>query len=218
MDSKRSLRIFGVLVILAWLGWFLAGGSEVAALEASVKVSVQHYYPESYFLGISVTGEGITSVNVIGPNITKIEQCPQDPRHTVVSLSRRPNIGDTYTIHIGYSNGRFMEVKYIVDGINDNFAWIISPPDGGTVSTLTPTFTWRKADNISYYHLKVVDDEGNWIWQISLPQSITSVVYNIDGTATAELQSGKRYKIALHTLDEKGHQATTMSSFTVELH
>jgi hypothetical protein len=160
------------------------------------------------------TSDSLTSYNVTGPNIVYTWS---GDTFIGVNLSQWPNIGDTYEIHIDYADGRSSDRTYTVTGMNDNFAWITFPADNETINTTTPTFTWQETTGIAEYGLSVAEVVGNvenWIWWTSLPAGNNSTLYNWDGTGP-DLESGKTYRILLHTWDANGHQATTMSTFSI---
>lgn len=202
-------------ILTYWLkestGWMMYGNQR----KANFKISIQHYYPQNYFIGISLSKKKISSYQINGSNISTIWMHSQDSSHIVVNLSARPTIGAIYNIQVIASDGNHYDSSYSVNGINDNFAWIITPPNGGLVTIPTPTFTWQAASNIESYHLKVTDDQGKWIWQPSFSVGTTTCVYNFDGRATAQLQSGRIYELTIHTFDSKGNQASTQSTFSV---
>ena len=180
-----------------------------------INVTVE-LYPGFSNLLISTT-DSFTSFNVTGPNITSTWN---SDTFIGVSLSQWPNIGDTYEIHLDYSGGTSGDKTYTVTDMNDNFAWITFPADTQTINTTTPTFTWQETTGIATYGLSVAEVVGNvdnWIWWTSLPAGNNSTLYNWDGTATADLQSGKTYRILLHTWDANGHQATTTSTFSIQV-
>jgi hypothetical protein len=181
-----------------------------------VEVSVQHFHPDDYNLGISVAGSDIDSIGVTGPNITQVWHHSQYTDHWVVNLSVRPSIGDSYTIRVHFSDDTHEDRAYTVNGINDHFGWITSPADGDTVTTTTPTFAWGEVDSITSYVLVVEDEPGSSIWHKTFPADTHSCVYNFDGRATEPLQSGETYGIILHTFDSNGNQASTESSFYVQ--
>ena len=129
-------------------------------------------------------------------------------------------IGDTYEIHLDFSDGTSGDKTYTVTGMNDNFAWITFPADTQTINTTTPTFTWQEATGISSYGLNVAEVVGNvnnWIWWTNLSEGNNSVLYNYDGRATEGLQSQKTQISVLHTWDDNGHQATTTSTFSIQV-
>ena len=174
----------------------------------AVRVSVQRYYSDTYYLGINGYG-GITSLHISGPYITSQWQHPQAIGHVVVNLSQRPSVGDRYTL-TNYSNGTSAVTTYCVCGVNDNFAWITFPPNGSTITTTRPTFTWQPASNVESYCLLLSDSAGRWIWSYWPPVGATSAVCGVT------LQHNQTYTLHLHTFDANYNQATTSSTFKVE--
>ena len=176
------------------------------------KVMTQRYYPDDYYLAVvSVQGKW-TSADVIGgPNIANTWE-----NHAY--LSERPEAGYVYTIRLCYDDFciDYEDVQYTVNGVNDNFAWIITPAVGGVVASDSFTISWQAASGtVSHYFVIVSDDANNMIWTTRVGANSTSTTYNYDNTATSELQSGKTYTICLHSYDENGNQATTVSNFEV---
>ena len=72
------------------------------------------------------------------------------------------------------------------------------------ISTTTPTFTWNAYSSTSDYIVEVTDANGQLIWggfssnwtvrNLIIPSSSTSVVFNFDNNATANLVAGKIYR------------------------
>ncbi len=182
-----------------------------------LRVATQYFYPNSYYFGITlenIVTSTVFSVEVTGSNIISVWQYSSD--HYVASLSSQPTIGDTYNIRITYTDLSYEDKQYIVNGINDNFAWITSPADGSTIATTTPTFIWQEANNITSYRLSIHIEGGDSVWSKHFDVGTNSTVYNFNGTASELLQSGETYRIYLHTFDSIGNQATTQSTFTVQ--
>lgn len=184
----------------------------------SLRYTIQNYYPENY--SIAIKGyEPYTVESVSGPNIVNVWQA--NDTDYLVNLSVRPSVGDTYNFHYSYPDETVKDDTYTVSTINDNFSFITSPVDGSTIDTTTPTISWSAASDIERYYFsiekQVLESESIFIWFGDAPSGTTNVVYNFDATAIEPLYSGNNYKIYIHTIDSEGHQATTVSYFSVEL-
>jgi hypothetical protein len=189
----------------------------VILIHSELRFEIQNEYPDIYNLGI-YTVDSFSSIEVTGPNIVNFWQ--DYTHHARAVIDPRPNIGDIYFIQVNYSDGSCEKEMYVIDQINDNFAWLTYPENGQTIESTVPTFTWTMAENIDKYSLRIHaldgDNEYN-IWWIDLPQGTTSCIFNQDGTALENLQSGRSYKAYIVTYDSNGHHASTDSSFTVEV-
>jgi hypothetical protein len=176
-----------------------------------VSVSVEHYYPESYFLGVGVYGPGVVPITVAGPSVVTQWQNPEvSEQHIVVVLGGRPIPDDIYEIQAQLTAGT-ASLKYTVRGVSDRFAWLSYPANGSTISTTAPRFTWSAVAGIQVYGLVVQDSSGHWVWSThGLSAATTSV------QCGASLQRGATYTANLHTFDANGDQATTLSQFQVQ--
>jgi hypothetical protein len=174
----------------------------------------QNYNDESYFIAFAITGDSISSIDVLdGPNILSTWD-----NHA--SLSERPETGDTYTIRINYTDGTSEETSYIVEGVNDHPALIVWPENFEIIDTTEPTFEWQQLTGISSgYSIvihKIEGDEETPIWGISNIAPVdTSCVFNFDNSASESLQPGGTYHLYLHSYDENGNQATSTAVFTL---
>jgi hypothetical protein len=181
-----------------------------------IRLSIQHGYPENYALAIS-TFYSFSSVEVTGPDVANVWQASDT--HALANLSERPTGGDTYSIGIHYADGAYDHKSYVVDTINDSFAWISYPSDGETINTTTPTFSWSEASNIETYTIiiqEITGDGQDYLWMATFPAGTTSALYNSDGEAEGPLEAGQSYRIYLHTYDGEGNQATTTSTFSIQ--
>jgi len=83
------------------------------------------------------------------------------------------------------------------------------------VNTATPTFTWLKYPSAKEYIVEVFDSNGATIWggfnelgevlHTQIGPDETSVVFNFDGSAVADLQEGKVYRWKIYA-DSDGLQ------------
>jgi hypothetical protein len=187
----------------------------VFPVKGYIGVTIQHGYPDSYALAISTTIP-FSSSQAMGPNINNVWQAHET--HSLVDLSTRPSVGDTYMITVFYEDVSSQEKEFVVENINDSFSFIEYPANNEILTTTTPEFTWSETTGIVSSLIMVADisdQEENWIWSIHLQPGTHSVVYNFDDLALASLEPGKTYLIIIHTYDNDDHQATTSSSFSI---
>ena len=183
--------------------------------KARVEVRTQNHNG-TYFLDFRAAGKTITGGTVSGANISTTaltSDSGNEKWKALNGISSRPSIGDAYTFNLSYSDGTIGSLNTSVTGIVDSFSYIISPSNGSTVTTTTPTFSWTAATNIAYYSIYLADSQGNLIWYgHGIPSNTTSVVYNFDGDATQSLQSGQSYTWYIHTFDSNHNQGTASSA------
>jgi hypothetical protein len=156
----------------------------------------------SQFFGMNVQVKGLAKQPVAvelvsGPNVinpidmalcgTVGTSCGQGYQFTFYLGSTSPNVGDTYTFNVTYSDGTTGTVTAVVTGVLTNFATNLMPTTG-TSSSTTPTFSWIDPANASsyIYEFQLNDSSGNTIWQIpgnnanasGFSSSITSVPWS----------------------------------------
>ena len=200
---------------------FISTSIQILIFLISIKVSfafhgltIEHFYPDDYRFALW-EWKPIEHVTVTGPGGLYLES-----QIALISLLSEPIIGETYTFDIKYKDGSREIWNYTVNSVNNNFAHILSPVNvEEEIITTTPTFLWSEASGITGYVLSINGErtDGSYgnLWIISLPIGTTSCVYNYDGTATENLQIGKRYGIVLSTTDSNGHPAVTMTEFFI---
>jgi hypothetical protein len=202
---------------LWWVHWAKIGNDWLICsnqARISFRGQVQHYHPDTYYLGLSFQGDAVASVQVAGPGTTSVWQHSEG--HWVVNLSGRPAIGDHFIVEVEFADATTETCEYSVVGVNDDFAWFTSPTDGAIVDTTTPTFTWNAVVGIVEYGLYFSDDGSNLIWYRSAVSTETSCTYNDDGGALVPLQSGHSYTVYLHSFDANANQASTEITFIVQ--
>ncbi|MCP3873460.1 MAG: hypothetical protein GY699_09950, partial [Desulfobacteraceae bacterium] len=180
-------------------------------------VATQNYNNENYFIGVTLRNvdlSTVSTVNITGPNIDFVWG---SDNHYVALISSAPVIGDSYMVHITYTDLSVEQIEYIVDGINTNFSYIMFPADGGVINTSNPLFSWDTVTDIESYGilLKNMDSNTN-IWYVDFPSGVNSTNYDSDGKASEPLQYGVMYMLFIHTYDANGNEATTQSTFTIE--
>ena len=174
--------------------------------------------------------EGITfvSAEVSGPHIGTVSMHSTGPTEYFPwaysqSLGEtKPTTGDVYTFTVTYSDGSSDTVSASVRETFVDFPTLITPSDGETVNTLSPTFSWLPptCGCQGYYRIWVVDDTGNDMWSQYLSKDTTSAVYNFDGSG-APLIPGETYECRLVAFDQPilggpDNNVWVIASFTVQ--
>ncbi len=173
----------------------------------------QNFNNTNYGIAFGISGANVSSIDVLnGPNILSTFQ-----NHA--NLSRKPVVGDTYTIRINYKDGTSQESTYTVEGVNDNVAAIISPQDNSIIESTQPTIRWQQAaGTVSRYMIIIQKIEGTterFIWSSYLGETTTSCVFNFDNTASEALQPGGKYRLYLHSYDENWNSASSIRTFSI---
>jgi len=60
----------------------------------------------------------------------------------VLNIPATPNTSDTITFHVTYSDDSTETKQKTIDGVFTETPTLVSPSDGSTINTLTPTFEW----------------------------------------------------------------------------
>ncbi len=127
----------------------------------------------------------------------------------------RPNVGDPYTLHLGYSDGTSEDVTVTVSAVLDAFPLNLAPVTGAAAGT-TPTFSWSAptpAPSFPYtYSLWMQQANGGQIWQYpsngDMPSTQLSVTYDVDGSASQPtLTPGVTYAWTISLMDVQGNSA-----------
>jgi hypothetical protein len=215
----------------------LPGTNAVAA------VQTQHYFNGSgatnyYYLQFSVqTGLKLpVAVTLVsGPNITGPidialcgqtgSSCSEGFQILTNSGLNTPNVGDTYTYNVTYSDGTSGTVTAAVTAVLNGFASNLAPT--GTGGSKSPTFTWTDPANASNYTygFEIGVTNGSLLWQIpsgngNLYSSTTSVVWGTDPLASGNtpsvstLTDNTNYSWSIFVYDIYGNQAVTQVNYT----
>ncbi len=140
--------------------------------------------------------------------------------HLFYRVKAKPNMGDSYSFSISYSDGTSERVRVSVTGVLDSFAQNLATT--GTDRS-KPTFSWSAPASPppEYSYLIQVGQASigrEWSYPQDargMPSSQTSVVYNADGTASlTSLQSGTTYDWIIDVTDSNGNQAVYSSTYT----
>jgi len=196
-------------------GSWRAERGECSLPKAEVSVRIAH--PEDgYFLDFFAdegTDVQITSATATGPHVGTLNleySCSVGHCRwfAIASFGQtKPTPGDTYEFTLQYSDGTSEVLTDSVYDIGVGFPVPLSPQNGETVATTTPTFSWQAPDwgCASWYHLIVFDNSGNEIWWPAITGDTTSAVYNFDGMATQPLTPGESYSWAVNAFDDCEH-------------
>lgn len=195
----------------------------------------------SYNLSFRVNGlikQPVTVTLASGPNlITPVDiaicggaasNCGQGFQITFNLNSTSPNVGDTYTFDVTYSDGTFGTLNASVNAVLSAFPTNLAPQTGGGTST-TPTFTWTDPLNASNYsYLFYINDaNGNTIWQIpgsnsastGFSSATTSILWGTDPTGGGDTPSvgsltlDATYQWQITVQDSNGNAAATQVQY-----
>jgi len=119
----------------------------------------------------------VSSITVSGPCIDTTT-CSYTAGEQIFILDTKepPRVGQNITFQIKYSDGSSETIGETIDGVFIETAALLSPPDGSTINTLTPTFEWR---NLSIsgliYSVQIDDNSHNRVYsKYDLPDGTTS--------------------------------------------
>lgn len=195
-----------------------------ANVTASVATSHQKYTnsggtSESYGLNFNVDQNIKRPVNVtiqMGSALLDVGKPDGTGYYYWMSLANlRPNVGDAYTLLLGYSDGTSENVPVTVSAVLDTFPTNLAPVTGAAAGT-TPTFSWSApspAPSFPYtYSFWMQQQNGGQIWQYpsngDMPSTQLSLPYNTDGTASQPtLTSGTTYVWSISLMDANGNSA-----------
>jgi hypothetical protein len=143
-----------------------------------------------------------------------------------------PNVGDTYTFGVTYSDTSTGTVSAAVTGVVNAFAINLAPQTGGGSNT-TPTFSWTYPTSASsyIYSFNLCCSSNSDIWDIpgnnSNANGFTSaqiplgqIPWNTDPTGQGSLPSvpnltlGTTYTWSIQLQDSNGNSAQTQVQYT----
>jgi len=170
---------------------------------------------ESYGLNFDVAGNRKQPVNValtLGTAVIDLAKRPERVSYQYwFNLNdQRPSLGDSYSVHVAYTDASSEDLPVAVTAVLDTFARNLAPVTGGSTS-LTPTFTWLAplpAPGFVYtYNLWLQQQGGGQIWSVdNMPSSTLSVLYNNDGRASQPaLTAGVTYQWSVSVRDGAGN-------------
>jgi hypothetical protein len=138
-----------------------------------------------------------------------------------------PQVGDTYTLNVTYSDGTSEVLTVTVTAVLNAFATNLSPQGSGV--SMTPNFGWTDPQNASSYtyQFQLWDQNGNSIWQIpsnnsnsnGFSSSITSITWGVDPTGSGDLPNvsslngSSNYNWQITAKDVNGNSAGVQVTF-----
>jgi hypothetical protein len=180
---------------------------------------------DAYSMQFEVGGNLKLPINVElggGPNIPGTTDMggSYNYYHLFYRIKDNPNVGDSYVFAIKYSDGTSEKVKVSVTAVLDSFAQNLTT--SGEDRT-RPTFNWSAPatpppDYTYFIQLGQRTVGREWSYPLSgngMPSSQTSVLYNVDGSASlTSLQSGTSYDWIIGVMDKGGNQAVYSTKYT----
>lgn len=178
--------------------------------------------------------------NVVNPiDLGKCTECGTSQFQYSVTLNSgaTPTVGDSYTLHVTYSDGTSEDLTSQVSGVLTSSALATNmAPTTGSSTSLTPTFTWTYPASASSYTYEFwINQNGSCsgnctIWQIpgqnsnssgftstDIPSaSITWGTDPTDGSNTptdSQLTSNTDYSWTIVTQDSNGNQAQSQVDY-----
>jgi len=131
-----------------------------------------------------------------------------------------PMVGDAYTVHVTYSDGSSEDLVLTVTAYLTSLPAVVSPADGATGASRTPTFAWSAPafpPALFTYGIDVwpgAGASGGWNSD-SIPSGQTSIAYDADGRAAAPtLDPSASYQWQIRVQDAAGNSASSQASFT----
>ncbi len=187
---------------------------------ASAEVRTWHNEGGNYSLRLEVEEESkhlVKASLVSGPHLPGVIDFGYDEYEVGTRLNfytTRPNVGDTYSFDITYSDSTTETLHASVTTVLDSFATPISPV-GSVPGATHPTFTWAAPDSpppLYEYGIGVWEYMGGSIWwNDEIPSSTTSVEFNFDDEAEQDpLTSGSQYSWSVKVIDSNGNVAESM--------
>lgn len=164
----------------------------------SVDIDTKYWEDGSYDLRITAQAApyDATSIRISGPHIdtATVEPDGGDPHYlyddgehhdgaandglwlVLLNIEKRPKVGETITFDITYTDGSSETKQKGIDGVLSKTARLLSPPDGSTVNTLTPTFEWNNPPVSGLtYSVQIDDTNHNRVYDVyDLPDGTTS--------------------------------------------
>ena len=122
----------------------------------------------------------------------------------VLDTKEPPTVGQNITFQIKYSDGSSETIWETIDGVFTETPTLLSPPDGSTINTLTPTFEWRNLSTSGLiYSVQIDDTSHDRVFSLyDLPDGTTS--YTIP---SGYLDRGTTYYWLVSANDANGNSA-----------
>ena len=184
--------------------------SFLATTNIEVDVALTHPYSRETIPGlVTTTNGGSYSINGV-PNGTFLARATFENDEKVVDPDWVVKNGEPI-IEI---NGTSIQMDFSVTG-----SIKLAEPSNEMATTIpcevtsvTPTFSWQPYSSATDYVIEVMDGNGNIIWggfsnnwtvkNILIPKEQTSITFNSDGNALADLTAGKLYRWRVYASKE----------------
>jgi hypothetical protein len=143
-----------------------------------------------------------------------------------------PNVGDSYTFAVTYSDGTSEDISAAVTAVPNAFATSLSPVTGSGAN-LTPTFSWTYPPNAANYtyQFDLSDANANTVWQIPAGNSkangftgaqipLAQIPWNTDPsgggslpTPASGLSTNLNYTWQIEAIDSNGNSAVNQVQY-----
>lgn len=191
--------------------------SFLATENKEVDVSLVHPVTKETVPGLNIKTEGGNYIFENVPNGTYIGRASFENDSLVLDPDWVVKNGGEPTIEV---NNADVSLNYSVTG-----AVSLQNPTNNSLSTQpvevsldTLSFSWIPYPSTSDYVIEVIDGNGNIIWggfsadwsqkNIVIPGSQTSIEYDADGTANAQLEAGKTYRWRIFSSKDDNQSVT----------
>lgn len=173
---------------------------ETGGVRVEVYVWPKYWGGGSYNLGLeaeAIAGD-VSSIIISGPSYldtaTVIPNPDDDPNRlyddgqhydgdandgywiVILDIDATPAVGEIITFEITYTDLSTETKQATINGVFNETATLVSPPDGSTVDTLTPTFEWLNLSiPVDSYSVQINDMNQSRIYDVyDLPDGTTS--------------------------------------------
>jgi len=172
---------------------------ETKGARVDVYVWSQYWEDGNYQLGLeadAVPGD-VESITISGPSYldtaTVLHHPGDDPNRlyddgqhydgdandgyweVMLNIDATPTVGETITFDINFTDSSTEIKQATINGVFSETATLVSPPDGATVDTLTPTFEWINLSiPVDWYSVQIDDMNHSRVYDCDLPDGTTS--------------------------------------------
>ena len=173
------------------------------------------------------TKRAVATTLVSGSNVNvPVDLGPLDSNNQylpVINSAVAPTVGDAYQFLVTYSDGTSQTITATVTGVLSSFATNLLVNTASPYSTTVPQFIWSTPASppANYvYFVNVYGSNANWYYpqnsSLGMPPSTSSVVYDVDGNASApSLTTGTTYNWQITVQDTAtGNQAVYQTTYT----
>jgi hypothetical protein len=121
-----------------------------------------------------------------------------------------PSAVESYALNVTYSDGTSETLAAPVTRVFTDAPTLVSPSGAGASSAPTLTWTIPLSAPSSYMQEISVSSGSGYVWDYLAPGGITSVVYDVDGSASQPtLTSGQTYNWQVRIGDQFGNTTTS---------